>query len=244
MHTSKVVSGSIDLAAGKYYDFRVQYGQLNDTATFKMGVNPPGSGITYDLRDYLFESDPGIAGGGRKLLAEGPATAPGTTPFEASLVPSANVYIVASVGGPLGNLQPINGTTGGETAPAGAPEPVLSGAAALKAEIGADLEALKNQFAAVVMPIKSNNPTAAGLWNALMLAGICIGAVVVLHILLRAAVIWRKIRMPEILLWPAPELMIVGAFIPLVVAAAARKFRITINKILILLRFFFIAEFF
>jgi hypothetical protein len=106
------------------------------------------------------------------------------------------------------------------------------------------LEALKNQFQSVVMPISIKDISTAGLWNALMLAGICIGAVVVLHILLRAAVIWRKIRMPEILLWPAPELMIVGAFIPLVVAAAARKFRITINKILILLRFFFIAEFF
>jgi hypothetical protein len=73
------------------------------------------------------------------------------------------------------------------------------------------------------MPFAIKDVSTAGFWNTMMLSGIVIGCVIVLHILLRAAVIWRKIRMPQILLWPAPELMIVGAFIPLIVAAAARK---------------------
>jgi hypothetical protein len=232
VHTSQLQSGSISLNAGQYYDIRIQYGQLNSSSSFKMSINPPNGGATYDGKGFLFEAD---AGRRRRLLkapavaptpAVAPAQAPAPAPTDeaASLVPSANVYIVASKGGPQGDVQPINGTTSGDNAPAGAPEPALSGAEALKANIGADLEALKNQFQAVVMPIKSNDPTTEGLFNALMLSGIVIGAVVLLHILLRAAAIWRKIRMPEILLWPAPELMIVGAFIPLIVAAAARKF--------------------
>ena len=61
------------------------------------------------------------------------------------------------------------------------------------------------------------------LWNTLFWVSIALLAVVVFHVLLRALVIWRRMRMPAILHYPRLELIVLLTFLPVVAASAARE---------------------
>lgn len=59
------------------------------------------------------------------------------------------------------------------------------------------------------------------LWNTLFWISIIFACVLVLHVLLRALVVWRRMKMPTILAWPRLELTALTCFLPIIVAGAA-----------------------
>lgn len=88
-------------------------------------------------------------------------------------------------------------------------------------DIAASLESVRANFeAALTLPIPGD-PLLSPLWQALLISSCALIGVFIFHVILRATAIRRKIRIPNILLWPVPELILLAALLPILVAAAA-----------------------
>lgn len=90
-------------------------------------------------------------------------------------------------------------------------------------KIGDDIDEVINQLQAAV-GISSTNSNSGPLWDILFWSGIILASVMVLHVVLRALILWRKVKMPGVLAWPRMELSCLMALLPLVVATAAQLY--------------------
>jgi hypothetical protein len=108
---------------------------------------------------------------------------------------------------------------------AGSPEAVAAEAAAAAAGGGAPVD-LVPAVGAMVLAMQAKfdvqeRGDLGTLWNALFWCACLAGAALVLHVALRALVVWRGARMPGFLEYPAVELLLLSALVPIVAAAAA-----------------------
>jgi hypothetical protein len=108
---------------------------------------------------------------------------------------------------------------------AGSPEAVAAEAAAAAADGAAPVD-LVPAVGAMVLAMQAKfdvqeRGDLGTLWNALFWCACLAGAALVLHVALRALVVWRGARMPGFLEYPAVELLLLSALVPIVAAAAA-----------------------
>ena len=94
-------------------------------------------------------------------------------------------------------------------------------ASVLGEDVAATLATVKQNLQAALNVNVGNEPLMSPLWQALLISSCALAAVFLFHIILRAAAIKRKMRIPTLLLWPVPELILLAALLPILVSAAA-----------------------